>query len=180
MRYLGLDVHRDFCEVAICERGRARSVGRIDTTREALELFAASLASDDRVVLESTGNALAIAGILRGHVADVVLANPMQVRAISHAKVKNDRVDARTLAELLAADLLPAVWIADEPTRVLRRSHRAGRSWSVSGPGPRTKCPGSWSATLLRARTSAPCSAGPAASGWPRWCCPLTNATRST
>jgi transposase len=49
------------------------------------------------------------------------LANPMQVRAISHAKVKNDRVDARTLAELLAADLLPQVWIADEQTRVLRR-----------------------------------------------------------
>jgi transposase len=114
-------VHRDFCEVAICERGRARSVGRIAGTRDALELFAASLASDDRVVLESTGNALAIAGILRGHVADVVLANPMQVRAISHAKVKNDRVDARSLAELLAADLLPEVWIADEPTRVLRR-----------------------------------------------------------
>jgi transposase len=121
MRYLGLDVHRDFCEVAICERGRARSAGRIDTTRDALELFAASLAPDDRVVLESTGNALAIANILRDHVADVVLANPMQVRAISHAKVKNDRVDARTLAELLAADLLPQVWIADEPTRALRR-----------------------------------------------------------
>src|SRR3954463_3000469 len=121
MRYLGLDVHRDFCEVAICERGRARSVGRIDTTREALELFASSLAADDRAVLESTGNALAIAGILRRHVANVVLANPMQVRAISHAKVKNDRVDARTLAELLAADLLPQVWIADEPTRALRR-----------------------------------------------------------
>jgi hypothetical protein len=121
MRYLGLDVHRDFCEVAICERGRARSAGRIDTTREALELFASSLAPDDRVVLESTGNALAIANILRGRVAEVVLANPMQVRAISHAKVKNDRVDARTLAELLAADLLPQVWIADDSTRALRR-----------------------------------------------------------
>src|SRR3954462_5633059 len=121
MRYLGLDGHRDFCEVAICERGRARSVGRIDTTREALELFASSLAADDHVVLESTGNALAIAGILRRHVTNVVLANPMQVRAISHAKVKNDRVDARTLAELLAADLLPQVWIADEAPRAPRR-----------------------------------------------------------
>jgi transposase len=121
MRYLGLDVHRDFCEVAICERGRARSAGRIDTMREALELFASSLAPDDRVVLESTGNALAITNILRGQVAEVVLANPMQVRAISHAKVKNDRVDARTLAELLAADLLPQVWIADDSTRALRR-----------------------------------------------------------
>ncbi|MDQ4041188.1 MAG: IS110 family transposase, partial [Actinomycetota bacterium] len=121
MRFIGLDVHRDFCEVAISEGGRARSAGRIDTTPQALELFAGSLAPTDRVVLESTGNALAIARIIEPHVTEVVLANPMQVRAISHAKVKNDRFDARTLAELLAADLIPRVWIGDERTRALRR-----------------------------------------------------------
>ena len=73
------------------------------------------------MVLESTGNALAIARILQPHVEEVVLANPMHVRAISHAKVKNDRFDARTLAALLAADLVPRVWISDEQTRPLRR-----------------------------------------------------------
>ncbi len=72
-------------------------------------------------MLESTGNALAIARILEPHVAEVVVANPMQVRAICHAKVKNDRFDARTLAELLAVDLIPRVWISDERTRALRR-----------------------------------------------------------
>jgi transposase len=121
MRFIGLDVHRDFCEVAISDGGKARSAGRIDTTLQALELFADSLAPTDRVVLESTGNALAIARILEAHVAEVVLANPMQVRAICHAKVKNDRFDARTLAELLAVDLIPRVWVSDERTRVLRR-----------------------------------------------------------
>ena len=121
MRFIGLDVHRDFCEVAISGGGRARSAGRIDTTPQALQLFAGSLARTDRVVLESTGNALAIARILEPHVAEVVLANPLQVRAICHAKVKNDRFDARTLAELLAVDLIPRVWIGDERTRVLRR-----------------------------------------------------------
>lgn len=121
MRFIALDVHRDFCEVAISDGGRARSAGRIDTTPQALQLFAGSLAPTDRVVLESTGNALAIARILEPHVAEVVLANPMQVRAICHAKVKNDRFDARTLAELLAVDLIPRVWISDERTRALRR-----------------------------------------------------------
>jgi transposase len=121
VRFIGLDVHRDFCEVAISDGGKARSAGRIDTSPAALQLFAGSLAPDDRVVLESTGNALAIARILEVHVAEVVLANPMQVRAICHAKVKNDRFDARTLAELLAVDLIPRVWITDERTRVLRR-----------------------------------------------------------
>jgi transposase len=121
VRFIGLDVHRDFCEVAISVGGKARSAGRIDTTPEALQLFAQSLAPSDRIVLESTGNALAIARILEPHVAEVVLANPMQVRAICHAKVKNDRFDARTLAELLAVDLIPRVWITDETTRALRR-----------------------------------------------------------
>jgi transposase len=121
LRFIGLDIHRDFCEVAISEGGPARSAGRIESNPEQLELFGASLAPSDRVVLESTGNALAIARILQPHVAEVVLANPMHVRAISHAKVKNDRFDARTLAELLAADLVPRVWISDEQTRLLRR-----------------------------------------------------------
>jgi transposase len=121
LRFIGLDIHRDFCEVAISEGGPARSAGRVKTDPEQLELFAQSLAPCDRVVLESTGNALAIARILEPHVQEVVLANPMHVRAISHAKVKNDRFDARTLAELLAADLVPRVWISDEETRLLRR-----------------------------------------------------------
>ncbi len=40
----------------------------------------------DRVVLEATGNALAIARILEPHVAQVLLAHAKDVRAISHAK----------------------------------------------------------------------------------------------
>ena len=53
--------------------------------------------------------------------AEVALANPLQVRAISHAKVKSDRFDARTLAELFGAGVLPTVWVEDEQTRCLRR-----------------------------------------------------------
>ncbi len=57
MRAIGLDVHRGFCEVAIVEHGEVRSAGRIDTSPESLELFAASLGPEDRVVLEGTGGA---------------------------------------------------------------------------------------------------------------------------
>ena len=111
MRSIGMDVHRDFCEVAISDGGKARSAGRIATDPEELELVAQSLGHDDRVVLEATGNALAIARIIRPHVAEVVIAHSAQVRVISHAKVKSDKLDARRLAELLAADLVPEVWI---------------------------------------------------------------------
>ena len=53
--------------------------------------------------------------------ARVVISNPMKTRAIAEAKVKTDKVDAEVLAQLLAADYLPAVWMADEATQALRR-----------------------------------------------------------
>ena len=120
MRAIGLDVHRDFCEVAIVQGGEVRSAGRIETSPEVLELFAASLAPDDRVVLEVTSNAAEIARILTPHVAQVVVVNPHDT-TISHARAKTDRLDARTLAKLLAAGALDGVWMPDERTRAMRR-----------------------------------------------------------
>jgi transposase len=125
MRSIALDVHRAFCEVAIKEGTKLRSGGRIKTSPAELELFAQSLGADDQVALEATGPALAIKRIIEPHVARVVVANTRKLRAIAEAKVKTDRVDARTLCELLAAGYLPAVFSPDEWTRSLRR--RLGR-----------------------------------------------------
>jgi transposase len=119
-RAIGLDVHRDFCEVAIVEGGALRSAGRIATTPERLELFASSLAPSDRVALEVTGSAWEIARILEPHVARVVVVSPADT-GIRQARAKTDRLDARTLARLLAAGELDAVWSPDQQTRVLRR-----------------------------------------------------------
>src|SRR5215218_838563 len=121
VRYIGLDVHREFCEVAISEEGQVRRAGRIRTRRDELALFAGSLGRDDEVALESTGGAEAIARILRAHVARVVVVNTKKLRAISEAKAKTDRLDARRLAELLASCYLAEVWCPDEGTRSLRR-----------------------------------------------------------
>src|SRR5712692_9598821 len=120
MRSIALDVHRDFCEVAIKEGGEVRSSGRVRTSDEEFELFARSLAKDDQVALEATGPANAIVRVLEPHVARVVVANTRRVRAIAEAKVKTDKVDAATLCELLDAGFLPAVWSPDESTRALR------------------------------------------------------------
>ena len=120
MRFIGLDVHRDFCEVAIVEGGEVRRAGRIETTPATLELFAQSLDEDDEVVLEATGNAVAIARIIEPHVGRVALANPKAVRNATQT-AKTDKRDARTLARLLAAGFLPEVWTPDEQTRVMRR-----------------------------------------------------------
>jgi transposase len=87
-------------------------------------LFAESLARDDRVALEVTGNAWEIARILEAHVARVIVVSPSDT-GIRQARAKTDRLDALALARLLAAGSLDAVWMPDEPVRVMRR--RLGR-----------------------------------------------------
>jgi Transposase len=136
MRSIGLDVHRDFCEVAISDGGRARSAGRVPSTPEQLELFAQSLGRDDRVVLEATGNAFAILRILEPHVAEVVLAHSKQLRAISHAKVKSDKVDVRMLAELLALRSTPETGDTLACTRPRMPFPDMRPSRGSAGPGP--------------------------------------------
>jgi transposase len=121
MRSIGLDVHQSFCQVAIHADGETRSAGRIATDRAELELFAQSLDPTDQVVLEATGPAFEIARVLRPHVARVVVVNAAEVRAISHAKVKSDRFDARTLARLLDAGMLDSVWVPSAEIAALRR-----------------------------------------------------------
>ena len=49
-RAFGVDLHRDFCEIAICEQGRVRSAGRVPSTPQGLQILANSLAPDDQVV----------------------------------------------------------------------------------------------------------------------------------
>ena len=120
MRSVGLDVHRDFCEVAIIDAVGARSRGRVPSTREALQLFAQSLARTDRVALEVTGNAWEIARILEAHVAGVVVVSPTDT-GIRQARAKTDRLDALALARLLAAGSLDGVRMPDEPVRAMRR-----------------------------------------------------------
>jgi hypothetical protein len=129
-RCIGLDVHRDFAQVAIWQDGLVRQAGQIATTPEALRLFADSLAPTDEVALEATGNTHAIVRLLEGRVARVVVSNPQKTRAIAEAKVKTDKVDAAILAQLLAADYLPGVWVADEDTQARRR--QAARMPSTS------------------------------------------------
>ncbi len=120
-RCIGLDVHRELCQVAVWQAGRVRQAGQIKATPEMLRIFADSLAPTDEVAVEATCNTHAIVRLLEQRVARVVVSNPLKTRAIAEAKIKTDKVDAATLAKLLAADFLPGVWIADDQTQALRR-----------------------------------------------------------
>jgi transposase len=119
-RAIGLDVHRDFCVVAICEDGVVRSAGRVASTPEGIGTLAASLLSTDRVALEVTGSAWEVTRLLEPHVDRVIVVSPDDT-GIVQARAKTDRLDARTLAVLLSRGELESVWMPDERCRVMRR-----------------------------------------------------------
>jgi len=119
-RAIGLDVHRDFCVVAICEDGKVRSAGRVPSTPEGLGLLAESLLPTDRVALEVTGSCWEVARILEPVVDRVIVVSPDDT-GISSARAKTDKLDSRTLASLLWKGELDAVWVPDERCRILRR-----------------------------------------------------------
>jgi transposase len=121
MRWIGLDVHRDFCEVAIADEEVVRSAGRVPTRVESLELFAQSLAVTDVVALEATTGADRIVSLLQAHGIRVVVANTRKLKGLSEARAKTDRLDARLIARMLRSGLLDEVWTPDERTRALRR-----------------------------------------------------------
>jgi transposase len=60
-------------------------------TRAGLEGFGRSLASEDEVVIEATGNAMEVVRMLKPYVARVIVVNPLQVKAITHARIKTDK-----------------------------------------------------------------------------------------
>jgi hypothetical protein len=89
-RCIGLDVHRDFAQVAMWQGGVVTQAGRFATTPEGVRAFAQGLGPADEVALEVTGNTWAIATVLASRAGRVVVSNPAKTRAIAEAKVKTD------------------------------------------------------------------------------------------
>jgi transposase len=125
--FYGLDAHKHF--IQICQVGKAGERlrdFRIAATAASIAAFAEKLGPDDQVVLEATFHTWAIWSLLTPHAGRVLVANPMQVRAIAHARVKTDKIDAHILAQLLRLDFIPEVEMPDEEIWALRElvSHR--------------------------------------------------------
>jgi transposase len=127
MIYVGVDLHLGFCYMTVLDAsGAIRRQGRVPNDEDSLRLFFTGLkdpAEEEEKILaavEACGFWHAFADIVEPLIARLVLVHPAKVKAIASAKLKNDRVDSATLAQLLRANLLPEAWKADVATRDLR------------------------------------------------------------
>lgn len=93
--------------------------GRIKTETEDIEEFFSGL-EDLTIAFEASGNYEYFYDLLEGLGHKVVLAHPLKTKMIAEAKIKTDKIDAKTLAELLRGDLLPTSYVPAKEIRELR------------------------------------------------------------
>jgi transposase len=122
MMYVGVDVGKSRCRAAMMSReGVIVDEFTFNNDQDGISHLASMLTMDDRVVMESTG---AYWLNLYNHLEDahvqVVLANPLKTKAIASARIKSDKVDARILAHLLRADLIPESYVPSREMREIR------------------------------------------------------------
>ena len=70
--------------------------------------------------MESGYNHQHIYDVLKKEGYDVTVAHPLMVKAIAYARLKNDKVDARMLADLLRADMIPEAYVPGTDVREVR------------------------------------------------------------
>ena len=120
-RYLALDVHKHYSVVAGVNFEGQVILEPVRIEHGDLEgWLAKNIQPTDYVVIESTTNAWHIYDLLEPLAEKVVVANPIKVKQIAQARVKTDIRDTLILARLLAANMVPDVWVPPAQVRELR------------------------------------------------------------
>jgi transposase len=127
--FIGVDHHKQVSVMTVLdEDGQERKNGRVPNLRRYVERFL----EDCRpftAVLEAGRSSYVMADLLRELGGEVKIANALQVRAIAHARIKTDKRDSRTLAQLLRADLIPEIYQRGEWNRRAQRVMRMRAYW---------------------------------------------------
>jgi len=121
-RYVALDIHKYYCVVAAVDREGKVVLQPVRVEHQDLEgWLKKNLYPSDHVVIESTTNAWHVYDLLEPLAECVLVANPIKVKQIAFARVKTDIRDTLILARLLAANLVPVVWVPPQHIRQMRQ-----------------------------------------------------------
>jgi transposase len=119
--YVGMDVHRKRSQVAIVDAAGVQQRNRnLANDPAKLVPILGGLPPGTPVAFEAAYGWGWLVELLEELELEPHLFHPSRCKAIASARLKNDKVDAATLAQLLRADLLPEAWIAPQATRDLR------------------------------------------------------------
>lgn len=123
MMYVGIDVHKKVCVACLQdEKGQVIKEVEFENKEIGFQLLLESLKDEDvKAVMESTGNLwkrlyreLETSGV------QVMLANTRKTRVIAEARISTDRICAKTLTDLLRADLIAPCYVPPAPVMAVR------------------------------------------------------------
>src|ERR1700751_3203755 len=119
--YVGIDVHRKRSQVAVINQDGEALVNRnVNNGVRPILSVIGDLPSGTPAAFEAAYGWGWLVELLEDYGFEPHLVHPLQCKAIASARLKNDKVDAAILAQLLRADLLPEAWIAPPPVPQLR------------------------------------------------------------
>jgi len=126
MYYSGIDLHKDMSFITtINDTGMIVKQSKVSNNDFAILNYFNSIGSDHQTVVESTSNWYWLSDLFKDHQIHFTLAHAKYLKAISYAKVKTDKVDSHTLAQLLRLNLILAAHQISPDKRRLRDMMRA-------------------------------------------------------
>src|SRR5512147_2486224 len=126
MKHIGMDVHSTTTDACVRNgRGVVVLQRRIRTTKNELLDFVASIPGQKRVVVEEDRMADWVTRLLQPHVDEVIRCQPQYNKLISGSEDKCDKMDAKSLSELLYLNRVKAVHHPEMKYRILREAVRA-------------------------------------------------------
>jgi transposase len=126
MYYSGIDLHKDMCFITtINGDGSIIKQSKLPNNEFAILNYFFSIGKDHQTVVESTSNWYWLSDLLNNHQISITLAHAKYLKAISYAKVKTDKVDSLTLAQLPRMNLIPKAHQIAASNRGLRDLMRA-------------------------------------------------------
>src|SRR6516162_8680296 len=119
--YVGIDVHRKRSQVAVIDaRGEVIANRNVPNGAAPFLKVIGGLPPGTPAAFEAAYGTSWLVALLEDYGFAPHLVHPSRCKAIASARLKNDKVDAAILAQLLRADLLPEAWIAPPAIRALR------------------------------------------------------------
>jgi transposase len=108
--YTGIDLHKRTAYLTtVDENGTVAGQKKLSCQRDRFRQYFRSFDGDGshQAAVETTTGWYWVADLLSAEGVDLKLAHAKYLKAISYAKVKTDKVDSETLAQLLRADMIP-------------------------------------------------------------------------
>jgi len=123
--HIGVDYHKKYSFMVVKDnRGQVLQSGQVLNQKKYVEKFVEPFREKGHAVVEATRNWVVMHDWLEELLDEVVLANPLKVKAIAEAKIKTDKIDASVLSDLLRADLIPQAHVPSAEARQLRTALR--------------------------------------------------------